>query len=109
VLSSKVPGKQTPIEHSDTIPLSHSCSLLQHLDNNDSIVTCCGSWTHSSAWPVFATLNSWNPLARVGVVWAMMCLLIHACLLCLLCLELCQVWFIWDGLEWWWTCPIVDS
>ena len=41
----------------------------------------------SSAWPVFATVNSWNPLAWVGVVWAMMCLLIYACLLCLLLLR----------------------
>ena len=33
----------------------------------------------SSAWPVFATVNRWNPLAWVGVIWALMCLLIHAC------------------------------
>ena len=33
----------------------------------------------SSAWPVFAIVNSWNPLAWVGVAWALMCLLIHAC------------------------------
>ena len=38
----------------------------------------------SSAWPVIATVNRWNPLAWVGVVWALMCLLIHACLSCLL-------------------------
>ena len=43
MLSSEVPGKQNPIEHSDTIPLSRSCSLLLHQDNNASIVTCCGS------------------------------------------------------------------
>ena len=30
LLSSEVPGKQNPIEHSDTIPLSRSCSLLLH-------------------------------------------------------------------------------
>ena len=30
MLSSEVPGKQNPIEHSDTIPLSRSCSLLLH-------------------------------------------------------------------------------
>ena len=91
-----------------TIPLCHSCSLLLHLDNNDSSVTCCGSWIPlSSAWPVIAIVNRWNPLAWVGVVWALICLLIHACLSCLLCLELCQVWFIGDELERWWTCPTV--
>ena len=41
----------------------------------------------SSAWPVIATVNRWNPLAWVGVVWALMCLLIHACLSCLLLLR----------------------
>ena len=30
MLSSKVPGKQNPLVHSDTIPLSRSCSLLLH-------------------------------------------------------------------------------
>ena len=81
-------GKQNPLVHSDTIPLSRSCSLLLHWDNNDSFVTCCGSWTPlSSAWPVIATVNRWNPLAWVGVVWAQMCLLIHARLSCLLLLR----------------------
>ena len=41
----------------------------------------------SSAWPVIAIVNRWNPLAWVGVVWALMCLLIHACLSCLLLLR----------------------
>ena len=41
----------------------------------------------SSAWPVIAIVNRWNPLAWVGVVWALVCLLIHACLLCLLLLR----------------------
>ena len=41
----------------------------------------------SSAWPVIATVNRWNLLAWVGVVWALMCLLIHACLSCLLLLR----------------------
>ena len=53
----------------------------------------------SSAWPVIATVNRWNPLAWVGVVWALMCLLIHACCHACYCLELCQVWFIGDELE----------
>ena len=41
----------------------------------------------SSAWPVIATVNRWNSLAWVGVIWALMCLLIHACLSCLLLLR----------------------
>ena len=46
----------------------------------------------SSAWPVIATVTRWNPLACVGVDWAMY---VIPTLLCLLCLELCQGWFIW--------------
>ena len=58
-----------------------------------TLVTCCGSWTPLSfTWPVIATVNRWNPLACVGVDWAMY---VIPTLLCLLCLELCQVWFIW--------------
>ena len=30
MISSEVPGKQNPFVHSDTIPLSRSCSLLLH-------------------------------------------------------------------------------
>ena len=45
----------------------------------------------SSAWPVIATVTRWNPLACVGVDWAMC---VFPTLLCLLCLGLCQVWFI---------------
>ena len=30
MLSSEVPGKQNPLVHSDTNPLSRSCSLLLH-------------------------------------------------------------------------------
>ena len=30
LISSEVPGKQNPFEHSDTIPLSRSCSVLLH-------------------------------------------------------------------------------
>ena len=41
----------------------------------------------SSAWPIIATVNRWNPLAWVGVVWTLLCLLIHACLSCLLLLR----------------------
>ena len=34
-----------------------------------------------------STVIRWNPLAWVGVVWALLCLLIHACLSCLLLLR----------------------
>ena len=40
----------------------------------------------SSAWPAIATVTRWNPLACVGVHWAMY---VFPTLLCLLCLELC--------------------
>ena len=53
----------------------------------------------SFAWPVIATVNRWNPLAWVGVVWALMCLLIHACCHACYCLELSRVWFIGNELE----------
>ena len=53
----------------------------------------------TSAWPVIATVNRWNPLAWVGVVWALMCLLIHSCCHACYCLELIQVWFIGNELE----------
>ena len=45
----------------------------------------------SSTWPIIAIVNRGNPLAWVGVVWSLMCLLIHAC--CHACdyLELSQV------------------
>ena len=63
----------------------------------------------SSAWPVIATVNRWNPLAWVEVVWALLCLLIHACLSCLLLLRV-ESGLIrrgWIGM--WWTCPTVES
>ena len=53
----------------------------------------------SSAWHVIATVNRWHPLAWVGVVWALMCLLIHDCCHACYCLELSQVWFIRDESE----------
>ena len=61
----------------------------------------------SPAWPVIATVNRWNPLAWVGVVWALMCLLIHACLTCLLLLrvESGLIHRGWIGGVW--TCPTV--
>ena len=61
----------------------------------------------SSAWPVITTVNRWNPLAWVGVVWALMCLFIHACLSCLLLLrvESALIHRGWIGVLW--TCPTV--
>ena len=49
----------------------------------------------SSAWPVIARVTRWNPLACVGVDWAMY---VIPTLLCLLCLELCQ-----SGSSGWWA------
>ena len=62
----------------------------------------------SSAWPVIATVNRWNPLAWVGVVWALMCLLIHAFLSCLLLLRVVSglIHRGWIGKLW--TCPTVE-
>ena len=63
----------------------------------------------SSAWPVIATVNRRNLLTWVGVVWTLMCLLIHACLSCLLLLrvESGPIHHGWIGM--WWTCPTVES
>ena len=59
----------------------------------------------SSAWPVIATVIRWNPLAWVGIVWAVVCLLIHACLSCLL-LHRVVSGLIHRGWIWGvWTCP----
>ena len=63
----------------------------------------------SFPWPVFATVNSWNTLSWVGVVWAMMCLLIHACLSCLLLLRVVSGLIHQGWIGMWWTCPSVDS
>ena len=61
----------------------------------------------SSAWPVIATVNRWNPLAWVGVVWALMCLLIHACLSCLLLLRVESGLIHRGWIRGVWTCPTV--
>ena len=63
----------------------------------------------SSAWPVIAIVNRWNSLAWVGVVWALMCLLIHACLSCLLLLrvESGLIQRGWIGGVW--TCITIES
>ena len=45
ISASNHQASNQPFDHIDTIPLSRSCSLLSHYDNNDSTVTCCGSWT----------------------------------------------------------------
>ena len=84
-----------PLEHIQINPHSRFCSLLLHPDKHDSIVHVIGSWTHSFAWADFVLVNSWNHLAWVATAWALLCLLIHPCLLCLRCLESCRVWSIW--------------
>ena len=61
----------------------------------------------SSAWPDIATEHRWNPLAWVGVVWALMCLLIHACLSCLLPLRVDSGLIHWGWIGTLWTCPTV--
>ena len=61
----------------------------------------------SSAWPVIATVNRWNPLAWVGVVWALMCLLIHACSSCLLLLRVVLGLIHRGRIGKLWTCPTV--
>ena len=61
----------------------------------------------SSAWPVIAIVNRWNPLAWVGVVWALMCLLIHACLSCLLLLRVVSGLIHREWIGKLWTCPTV--
>ena len=71
-------------------------------------VTCCGSWTPLSfAWPVIATVNRWNPLSWVVVVWALMCLLIQACLSCLLLLRVESGLIHRGWIRGVWTCPNV--
>ena len=60
-----------------------------------------------SAWPVIATVNRWNPLAWVGVVWALMCLLNHACLSCLLLLRVVSGLIHREWIGGVWTCPTV--
>ena len=84
MISSEVPGKQKPLVHSDTIPLSRSCSLYCIRTTTIQLLHVALVEPLSSAWPVIATVNRWNPLAWVGVVWALTCLLIHASLSCLL-------------------------
>ena len=61
----------------------------------------------SSAWPVIATVNRWNPLAWVGVVWALLCLLIHVCLSCLLLLRVESGLIHRGWIRGVWTCPTV--
>ena len=62
-----------------------------------------------STWPVIAKVNRWNPLAWVGVVWALMCLLIHACLSCLLLLRVVSGLIHQGWIGGVWTCPTVES
>ena len=63
----------------------------------------------SSAWPVIAIVNRWNPLAWVGIVWALLCLHIHAWLSCLLQLRVESGLIHREWIGMWWTCPTVES
>ena len=56
-----------------------------------------------------STVNRWNPLAWVGVVWALLCLLIHACLSCLLLLRVESGLIHRGWIRGVWTCPTVES
>ena len=104
-----LPGKQTPLfipiqTHSLTSALFYCIRTttiqLLHVEVVEPL---------SSAWPVISTVNRWNPLAWVRVVWALMCLLIHACLSCLLLLrvESGLIHRGWIGGVW--ICPTVES
>ena len=87
MLSSEVPGKQTPLF---ILIQSHSLApALFYCIRTTTIHLLLAPVVEpiSSAWPVIATVNRWNPLAWVGVVWPLLCLLIHACLSCLLLLR----------------------
>ena len=87
IISSEVPGKQYPFVHSNTISLSRFCSLYYIRTTMIQLLHAAVVEPLSSAWPVIATVNRLNPLVWVGVDWALMCLLIHACLSCLLLLR----------------------
>ena len=110
ILFSKVPAKQNPLVHSDTIPLSRSHSLALALfycirTTMIQLVHAAVVEPLSSAWPVISTVNRWNPLAWVGVVWALMCLLIHAYLSCLLLLRVESGLIHRGWIRGVWTCP----
>ena len=70
----------TPIQSHSPAPALFYCIRTTTIQLLDAAVV----EPLSFAWPAIATVNRWNPLAWVGVVWALMCLLIHACLSCLL-------------------------
>ena len=109
ILSSEVPGKQNPLVHSDTNPLSRSALFYCIRTTTIQLLHAAVVEPLSSAWPVIATVTRWNPLAWVGVVWALMCLLIHACLSCLLLLRVESGLIHRGWVEMWWTCPTVES
>ena len=107
ILSSEVPGKQNPLVHSDTIPLS--CSALFYCIRTTMVQLLHAAVIEplSFAWPAIATVNRWNPLAWVGVIWALMCLLIHACLSCLQLLRVESGLIHRGWIRGVWTCPAV--
>ena len=68
-----LPGKQTPlfivIQSYSLAPALSYCIRTTTIQLLHAVVV----EPLSSAWPVIATVNSWDPLACVGVDWAMLC------------------------------------
>ena len=59
-----------PFDHIDTIPCSRFCSLYCIKTTRFKLLCATVVEPISSAWPVIATVTRWNPLACVGVDWA---------------------------------------
>ena len=107
ISSSEVPGKQTPLfismrSHSLAPALFYCIRTTTFQPLHAAVAEPL-----SSAWPVIATVNRWNPLAWVGVVLALMCLLIHAFLSCLLLLRVESGLIHRGWIRGVWTCPTV--
>ena len=81
MLSSEVPGKQNPLAHSDTIPLSRPALFYCIKTTRFKLLCAVVVEPISSAWPVIATVTRWNPLACVGVDWSHWCVPTMLCLL----------------------------
>ena len=57
-----LPGKQNPLVHSDTIPLSLAPALFYCIRTTTfQLLHAAVVKPLSSAWPVIATVNRWNP------------------------------------------------
>ena len=90
-------GKQ-PIDHSDTTHVPAS-ALVYCIKTTRFKLLCATVVEHlSSAWPVIATVTRWNPLACVGVDWAMYVIPTLAMLAMLRVVS--GLVHLGDGLEW---------